>query len=56
MPPTVEELRLGLRGVRIRSLSISIEKVLGRESARPRTSSLPEAIAEATVGAHHDPV
>jgi Molybdopterin cofactor-binding domain/2Fe-2S iron-sulfur cluster binding domain len=42
-------------GTRIRSLPISIEKVLGPESARPRTSSSLEAIAATTVRAHHDP-
>ena len=41
---------------RIRSLPISIEKLLGPESASPRISSSPEAIVATTVGAHHDPV
>ena len=43
-------------GTRVRSLPISIEKVLGHESASPRTSSSLEAIAATTVGARHDPV
>lgn len=41
-------------GTRIRSLLISIAKMLGPGSATPRTSSSLETIAATSVGAHHD--
>jgi CO/xanthine dehydrogenase Mo-binding subunit len=43
-------------GTRVRSLPISIEKVLGRESSSPRTSSLLDAIAGTTGSASHEAV
>jgi hypothetical protein len=50
-------VRVGIfTGTRIRSLPISIEKVLVRESTSPRTSPSLDAIAAATVGAHHDEI
>jgi hypothetical protein len=42
-------------GARIRSLPISIEKVLGHESASPRTRSSPEVVP-ATASARHEGV
>ena len=43
-------------GTRIRSLPISIEKMLGHESASPRTGSSVEAIRATTASARHDGV
>ena len=43
-------------GTRIRSLPISIEKMLGHESASPRTASSLEAIPTTTASARHDGV
>jgi len=40
-------------GTRVRSLPISIEKVLGHEPARPRTGSSLEAIRATTASATH---
>ena len=43
-------------GTRIRSLPISIEKLLGHESASPRAGSSLEAIAATTASARHSAV
>jgi CO/xanthine dehydrogenase Mo-binding subunit len=43
-------------GARIRSLPISIEKVLGQASASPRTSSSLEEIAATTASSRRDAV
>jgi CO/xanthine dehydrogenase Mo-binding subunit len=43
-------------GTRVRSLPISVEKVLGHESSSPRTSSPPDAIAGRAGRASHEAV
>jgi hypothetical protein len=43
-------------GTRIRSLPISIENVLGHESASLRTRSLPEAVPAPTASARYERV